>query len=29
MGGEDAKEIRQYLTWALEALDKPVITFGE
>lgn len=28
-GGEDAKEIKQYLTWALEALDKPVLTFGE
>lgn len=29
MGGEDAKEIKQYLTWALEALDKPVLTFKE
>jgi hypothetical protein len=29
MGGEDAKEIRAYLTWALEALDKPVLTFGD
>jgi hypothetical protein len=28
-GGEDAEEVRQYLTWALEALDKPVLTFGE
>ena len=28
-GGEDAEEIKQYLTWALEALDKPVLTFGE
>jgi len=28
-GGEDTEEIRQYLTWALEALDKPVLTFGE
>ena len=27
-GGADAEEIRQYLTWALEALDKPVITFN-
>jgi hypothetical protein len=27
-GGEDVKEVRQYLTWALEALDKPVLTFG-
>jgi hypothetical protein len=29
MSGEDAEEIRQYLMWALEALDKPVLTFGE
>ena len=29
MGGEDVTEIRQYLTWALEALDKPVLTFGD
>ena len=29
MSGEDAKEIKQYLTWSLEALDKPVLTFGE
>ena len=28
-GGEDVKEVRQYLTWALEALDKPILTFGE
>ena len=28
-GGENAEEVRQYLTWALEALDKPVLTFGE
>ena len=28
-GGENVEEIRQYLTWALEALDKPVLTFGE
>ena len=28
-GGEDIEEIKQYLTWALEALDKPVLTFGE
>ena len=26
-GGADTKEIRQYLTWALEALDKPVLNF--
>ncbi len=29
MSGEDAKEVRQYLMWSLEALDKPVLTFGE
>ena len=28
-GGENVEEIRRYLTWALEALDKPVLTFGE
>ena len=28
-GGENAEEVRRYLTWALEALDKPVLTFGE
>jgi hypothetical protein len=27
MSGEDAIEIKQYLMWALEALDKPVLTF--
>jgi hypothetical protein len=29
MGGENAEEVRQYLMWALEALDKPVLTFKE
>jgi hypothetical protein len=29
MGGEDVEEVRRYLTWALEALDKPVLHFGE
>jgi hypothetical protein len=29
MGGEDAKEIKQYLEWALEALAKPVLSFKE
>jgi hypothetical protein len=29
MGGEDANEIRTYLTWALEALDKPILNFGD
>jgi len=28
-GGETVKEVRQYLTWALEALDKPILTFGD
>ena len=28
-GGENVEEIKQYLTWSLEALDKPVLTFGE
>ena len=27
MGGEDQKEIRTYLGWALEALDKPILKF--
>jgi hypothetical protein len=29
MGGEDQKEIKTYLEWALEALDKPVLKFKE
>lgn len=29
MGGKDVAEIKQYLLWAIEALDKPVVTFGE
>lgn len=29
MGGESREEIKQYLLWALEALDKPVIKFKE
>jgi len=29
MGGENAKEVKQYLEWAMEALDKPVLFFGE
>jgi hypothetical protein len=27
MSGEDGSDIKQYLMWALEALDKPVLTF--
>jgi hypothetical protein len=26
-GGGNVEEIRQYLTWSLEALDKPILTF--
>jgi hypothetical protein len=29
MGGEDKEEIKTYLEWALEALNRPVIYFGE
>ena len=29
VGGENVTEIRQYLTWALEALDKPILDFKE
>ena len=29
VGGENVEEIRRYLTWALESLDKPTLTFGE
>ena len=28
-GGENIEEVRQYLTLALEALDKSILTFGE
>jgi hypothetical protein len=28
-GGETIKDVRQYLTWSLEALDKPILTFGD
>jgi hypothetical protein len=28
-GGENVEEVRRYLTRALEALDKPVLTFEE
>ena len=27
ISGEDVQEIRKYLMWALEALEKPVLTF--
>jgi hypothetical protein len=29
MAGEDIEDIRTYIKWALEALDKPVLKFGE
>lgn len=29
MSGEDVAEIKQYLMWALEALDKPVLSFRD
>jgi hypothetical protein len=29
MGGENVAEVKQYLLWAIEALDKPTLTFGE
>jgi len=29
MGGQDKDEVRQYLMWSLEALDKPILHFGE
>jgi hypothetical protein len=29
MSGEDKDEIRTYLQWALEALDKPVLKFKD
>jgi len=29
MGGADKKEIKQYLKWSMEALDKSILHFGE
>jgi hypothetical protein len=29
MGGENKDEIEQYLVWAVEALNKPILNFGE
>jgi hypothetical protein len=29
VSGENVEEVRQYLTWALEALNKSILTFGE
>lgn len=29
MSGENKEEIKQYINWALEALDKPVLKFKE
>jgi len=28
-GGGNVEEIRQYLTWSLEALDKPILIFNK
>lgn len=29
MGGADREEIRQYLKWAMEALDRPLVKFKD
>lgn len=29
IGGENIAEIRQYIEWAIDCLDKPVLTFGD
>ena len=29
MGGADRDEIKQYLKWALEALDRPLVKFKD
>ena len=29
MGGESPEEVKQYLSWALDSLDKPIIHFGD
>ena len=29
MSGEDVQEIRKYLMWALEALEKPILNFKD
>jgi hypothetical protein len=29
IGGENTQELRSYLQWGLEALDKPILTFGD
>jgi len=29
MGGETVDEVRQYLTWSIEALDKPTLSFKD
>lgn len=28
IGGENIAEIREYIEWAIECLDKPILTFG-
>jgi hypothetical protein len=29
MSGESPEEVKQYLSWALDSLDKPIIHFGD
>jgi hypothetical protein len=29
IGGENVGELRTYIEWAIEALDKPILTFGD
>ncbi len=29
IGGENIAEIREYIEWAIDCLDKPVLTFGD
>lgn len=29
VGGESPDEVRQYLAWALEAVGKPILNFGD
>jgi len=29
IGGENIAEIRQYIEWAIDCLDKPVLTFRD
>ena len=29
IGGENVADIRTYIEWAIEALDKPILSFGD